>query len=113
MDEKLEMYYAFVKGNTGRWIFLVETDPSSAKAMQDDGIQIYPFLELLPEAQCERIKVNNFTVALTVHIKSELPLLLFFSRDAMPEEDHKHAKSGRAKNSDVPDEFKERIDCIP
>lgn len=42
MDEKSEMYYAFVKGNTGRWIFPVEAKPSFVKDMQDDGIEIYP-----------------------------------------------------------------------
>ena len=40
MDEEKKLYYASVKGNNGRWIFPVETEPSSAKAMQDDGIQI-------------------------------------------------------------------------
>ena len=45
MDEKKVMHNAFAKGNRGRWIFPVELEPSVAKAMRDDGVQINPLVE--------------------------------------------------------------------
>lgn len=40
--EKKEMYYSFAKGIKGRWLFPVEAEPSVAKEMVDDGLQIIP-----------------------------------------------------------------------
>lgn len=74
---KKEIYYAFVNAKRGRWIFPVESDRKSAKAMQDDGVQITPLEREFSKTDtmklyCINVKGDKNNWILQSHLEPEL-----------------------------------------